>query len=630
MKKLFLVITVIAAILVVSVFIESEKVQAHQGFGCVDSEFTYAPVAVQSFDFRNEQFRRHLRGGLAVNPLDNSSEDELILSWAKKFVGSEADRGYKILQTRDGGFIITGYTRSFTRLGNGILVLKLSSLGEIEWEKIYKADPEHANQAFDIKETVEGGYVLIGFNTQAFGIYHDRVLLIINLTASGNVNWARKYDYLTGEMGFSIKQTSDKGFIVSGRQWHGHGPLGFDRDVWILKLSSTGLVEWQRSYSAAGYQPPSLVTGTNLIETADGKGYVFAVTTDSFYEDWTDIWMVKINLAGEIIWQKSYGGPETESFGDFSGPFMQQAKDGKIYLVASTFSFGASYVDIWVLKFQPDGNIIWQKRYDAGYVDRGVALELKENGECVVFGIIQTSQNEDNDFLVLELLANGNIKKTPKRYGIPGNHDLLTCGTITSNNGFALLGNTVNKNDNQKDLFKKYDLLVIRTSPTGTVSPTQDLESQVTMTVADTYCVPYDTAATTYISPDFPTPKVNIIEYESRLSTTLFSWNLHQPPTQVTIERSINRGIFYGEAINTITWQPDPHNSQFSIVQYNIYRKEAGFEGEIFFKLHATVPAGQLFYADEQLDSNKKYTYYVTTVDSDGKESPKSEIVENN
>jgi hypothetical protein len=619
-KKLFLVVAVIAAVMVMNGFSMSNQVQSHQDSQSQRLVKMTKSISVEAVDFRNEQFRRLVMRDL-VNPLDSSSEGELISSWAKKFVGSEDDEGTRILQTRDGGFIITGTTWSFTSW-LGILVLKLSSLGEIEWEKVYKANPDHINRGYDIKETVEGGYVLVGYNVQKVGIYNTRVLLIISLTSSGDVNWAQKYDYsTTAEHSHSIQQTSDKGFIVSGQQWHGHGPLGSDEDVWILKLSSTGDVEWQRSYSAAGYQPP-YGTGTNIIETVDGQGYVFTVTTDSFYEDWTDIWLVKIDLTGEIIWQKAFGGPETEAFGDYSGPFMQQAKDGKIYLVASTFSFGANYQDVWVLKLQPNGNIIWQKRYDGGYADRGVALELKDNGECVVFGITKPSQNDDVDFLVLELLPDGNLKKTPKSYGIEDLDDILTCGIIANNQGYVLLGN--NSNNNQ------YDLLVIKTSPTGTVSPSQDIENQVPMTVADTYCVPYDTAAFSYISPDFPKRKATIFESTSNFSTELVSWNLHQPPTQVTIDISINRGIFYGEAINTISWQPDPYNSQFSIDQYNIYRKEAEFEGEIFFKLHASVPAGQLFYADEQLDSNKKYTYYVTTVDSDGKESPKSKIVENN
>jgi hypothetical protein len=158
----------------------------------------------------------------------------------------------------------------------------------------------------------------------------------------------------------------------------------------------------------------------------------------------------------------------------------------------------------------------------------------------------------------------------------------------------------------------------------------QELEEQVQMTVADTYCVPLDTVATPYISPDFATPIVKIKEYTSRLSTTLVSWNLHQPPGNLSLERSINRGIFYGEAINTLNWQPNPYNDQFSITEYWIYRKDAEFGSDIFYLLHAKVPASQLFFTDEQLDSNEKYDYCITAVDSDGTESPRSEIVGNN
>jgi len=108
----------------------------------------------------------------------------------------------------------------------------------------------------------------------------------------------------------------------------------------------------------------------------------------------------------------------------------------------------------------------------------------------------------------------------------------------------------------------------------------------------------------------------------------LLCWNLNQPPLNVKLKREINRSLFRKEAFHTISWEPDPYNQQFSITEYRIYKKPAG-ASDADYQLIGVVPDNTFEYIDGYLDPNKAFYYVISSVDSEGFESPKSLPVRN-
>jgi hypothetical protein len=244
-----------------------------------------------------------------------------------------------IQQTDDEGYILAGHTQSIDPREEDCWVLKLSSAGDVEWQRTYGGS--NGDRAFSIQQTVDGGYVLTGY-TRSFGAGEEDIW-VLKLSSAGDVEWQRTYGG-SGDDGASfIQQTGDGGYIVAGyTRSFGAG----ERDVWVLKLSSSGNVEWQRTYGGINED-----NAFSICQTLDG-GYVAGSNTHSFGAGEEDIWILKLSSSGEAEWQKTYG-----AYFDEQANFIQPSTDGSYVIAGSTSSFGNGGEDFCILKVAQDGNI---------------------------------------------------------------------------------------------------------------------------------------------------------------------------------------------------------------------------------------------------------------------------------
>jgi hypothetical protein len=119
-------------------------------------------------------------------------------------------------------------------------------------------------------------------------------------------------------------------------------------DFWVLKLTSTGTIEWQKTYGEwNNYDTPRYIQ-----QTTDG-GYIVTGFTYSFGAGKNDVWVLKLNSVGSIEWQKTYGGSDYDY-----ALFLQQTSDGGYVVGANTYSFGAGNYDVWILKLSSNGEIL--------------------------------------------------------------------------------------------------------------------------------------------------------------------------------------------------------------------------------------------------------------------------------
>ncbi len=155
------------------------------------------------------------------------------ISWQKTYGGSENDEAFSIQQTTDGGFIVAGYTFSFGTGYNDMWILKLDQTGNISWQKTYGGSDY--DDAYSIQQTADGGFIVAG-RTHSFGA-GGWDMLVLKLDQTGNVSWQKTYGGNGDEAAYSIRQSTDGGFIVSGES----SSLG-TFCMWILKLDQTGNV----------------------------------------------------------------------------------------------------------------------------------------------------------------------------------------------------------------------------------------------------------------------------------------------------------------------------------------------------------------------------------------------------
>ena len=256
------------------------------------------------------------------------------VQWTKTYGGVQNDEAYSVMQTADGGYFVAGYSESFDDGAWGdVYVLKLNSSGDTVWTHTYGGID--VDIAYSAKQTTDGGYILAGYTNS----FYTGSIYLIKITAFGDVEWSQNYD---GDVAYSVAQTSDGGYILAG--WIDYA----DYDIYIIKTNSSGDIEWTKIYGGSDEEDAS-----SIINTADG-GFLVVGYTMSFGAGDEDVYILKLNSSGDTIWTRTYGGSD-----DDEAYSVMQTSDGGYIIAGYTYSFGAGYDDIYLIKTDSLGEVSW-------------------------------------------------------------------------------------------------------------------------------------------------------------------------------------------------------------------------------------------------------------------------------
>lgn len=315
--------------------------------------------------------------------------------WARTYGGEGPDSAAAVQPTADGGYIVAG--NRYSPNPPDAWVFKVDNRGNLVWQSNF-GDPSHGGFARSIQLTPDGGYLIAGTSRrgrtpQDWSV--DRAM-VAKLDSAGAIVWQRIY----AEEGYvlsSLEVTADGGFIAVGYQ-----PIAVSgrTNGMVLKVDSAGATTWRKKLG----DPIGEYSYVNAVrQTADG-GYVVAATLSAPGTEGWDAWVLKLDRAGDVIWQKTYGGPGQDWVAD-----MQTTTDGGFVLGGSTDSYGSGANDFWILKLDASGTIVWQKTY-GGPRDDGVAsIRLAADGGYIVAGSTNSFGAGGRDALVMKLDAEGNI-----------------------------------------------------------------------------------------------------------------------------------------------------------------------------------------------------------------------------
>ena len=301
--------------------------------------------------------------------------------WTKTFGGSFEDIGTEVQQTIDGGYIIVGYTSSFGAGGYDVWLIKTDSFGDTLWTKILGGS--HWDWGYSVKETMDGGYIITGW-TDSFGSGWTNVWLI-KTDSSGNTLWTKTFGGSMEAYGYSVQQTADSGYIITGAtNSFGAGLV----DVWLIKTDSSGDTLWTKTFGGSSYDDASSVW-----QTSDG-GYIITGRTKSFGTGGTDdIWLIKTDSLGDTLWTKTFGGGDYEY-----GASVQQTSDGG-YIITGWSSFFA----VWLIKTDFFGNTLWIKTFGGSAGGDGSrSVQQTNDGGYVIVGTIYPNISGDNDVWLLK------------------------------------------------------------------------------------------------------------------------------------------------------------------------------------------------------------------------------------
>lgn len=246
--------------------------------------------------------------------------------------------GYSVQQTADEGYILLGSVDD-SNIGKGIYLLKTNSTGDRLWHNVFGG--AHAT-GYSVQQTSDGGYILLGEAKKSGSDYYNDMYLV-KTNALGGLTWERRFSGGKDNTGYSVQQTSDGGYILLGETTR---PDNQGRIMYVVKTDATGNKMWENKIG--GLFPES--SGYSVQQTPDG-GYILL---GEVWSNLVKMYLVKINASGVPQWEKHIGGTDFEI-----GQSVQQTTDGGFILLGGTNSFGASGFDMYLVKTDQNGNVIF-------------------------------------------------------------------------------------------------------------------------------------------------------------------------------------------------------------------------------------------------------------------------------
>lgn len=304
-------------------------------------------------------------------------DKELEIEWSK--VVSSVLYSYSIVQTMDSGFVICGTKLEY------FFILKLNKLGDFEWEK------QISGICSNIFPTNDAGFIAIG-RTDDFGA-GDNDIFVVKLNSRGSIEWAKTIGGSRSDVGQSVFQTSDGGFIITGFT----SSFGDGGDIIVAKIDSIGLVEWTKIIGGTSSEQ-----GNYVIQTID-NGFIITGYTWSFGTGGTDLFIIRLDSSGSLQWAKSVGGTRYDC-----GISLAKLNDSDFVSVGYVSGYGAGMNDLLILKFDLTGTIEWIRAAGGGENDLGRSITISSDGGIVVAGNTYSFGAGNSDIFLLKFDSNGN------------------------------------------------------------------------------------------------------------------------------------------------------------------------------------------------------------------------------
>lgn len=367
---------------------------------------------------------------VAVLPITNATENKktikindsnigLLLQppieWEKTYGSPFAGSSYYVQQTSDGGFIATGVLFTTGGADPELYLVKTDAGGELQWSQTYGgASPFDCG--YCVQQTSEGGYIIAG-------VYHGWGLWLIKTYSNGNQQWNKIFNSSNFDTAFYVQQTGDGGYVIAGGYTYTPGPP----DMWIIKTDSFGNQQWERKVGGGNAE-----YGHCIRQTTDG-GYIVVGYTDSYGAGLEDTRLVKLDSGGNISWIQDYGGTL-----DDRGNSVRQTNDGGYIIAGYTKSFGAGGSDVYLIKTDGSGNLLWSQTFGGGNDDEGNSVRQTSDGGYLICGTTQSFGSGNTDIYLIKTDSNG-VKLWDKILGGTG-FDFGQCADETTDGGYIITG----------------------------------------------------------------------------------------------------------------------------------------------------------------------------------------------
>lgn len=313
--------------------------------------------------------------------------------WTRSFNGGKKDVFYKIINTADGGFVMCGYSNSYSAMGDyDAYYMKLDGNGNELWHFTYGGTQTERGQ--DIIQTADGGYAMCGYTNSGTGAQGYNSFLI-KIDANGGQTWSMKY----GGNGFddanSVKEILPSGDFIMAGQSSSSGGLG-SGDIWLVRTNSTGGVLWTQRIGTA------FNDNAEYIQLAASGGFIICGSTDGMGVGGDDGYLVKTDNAGAVQWFKTFGGTSPDDFHR-----VENTSDGGYIVTGTSQSNAAIISNQWLVKTDVNGDSTWAYTFGGDNHDHAYSGVQTSDGGYILCGYTASFGFNYEDALVIKVDGNG-------------------------------------------------------------------------------------------------------------------------------------------------------------------------------------------------------------------------------
>lgn len=355
--------------------------------------------------------------------------------WTQTFGGMLGDNANAVIETSDGGFVIGGQTFSFSGGASDAYLVRTDENGDTLWTRTYGEGGGSHENAHDIEETSDGGFIMTGSVSSG-----SSDMLLIRTDADGETVWMKTYGWFDTDRGYDVLETPDGGFIVCGstRSYHN----GFGSSVWLFRTDVDGDSLWSKTYGGSSYQDGFSIDGTS------DDGFIITGSYNNGGSQSADVWLLRADADGDTLWTKTFGGEGTDE-----GTTVLETSDGGYALTASSYNAGP---EVSLMRFDANGDSLWTKKFGES-IGRTNTLDETSDG-----GFVLTGTTVDGAVWLVRTDADGSTLWTETYGGDEGDQGVAV--RQTADGGYVVVGTTESYGAGAADIW------LIRLDAEGTTS----------------------------------------------------------------------------------------------------------------------------------------------------------------
>ena len=440
------------------------------------------------------------------------------------------------MPTNDGlGYFLEVTTIDSTISYYDVCIAKINLYGDTLWTKVYGGG---GSKGFSkIYEDSNGGATMIGtsyvFGSGSLDSY------IVRINSVGDTLWTKAIgNTLYNATLNSIKLNNGDFLILTFTDSTGIGL----NDVGLIKVDSSGNILWNKFYEGGAGDNGAM---SGFVQLSDG-GFIMSGNTNSFGAGDYDAYVIRVDSLGSVIWAKTYGGAQGEA-----GTGLALCSDG-VLVASSTNGFGQGGYDIYIIKLDFNGNIMWAKAYGTA-IDEGATKikQTSDNGFIIggLYGVITGDRGE----MIMKIDSLGNFQWA-KSYGSSTCNDDFNNLSLTSDGGFIISGTSCSFGGSE------FNAYIIKTDSLGNSGCNEQNRTFTEMDI------------TSLLTVTNPTPNVYIDASIVAKNTQTTVYN----PGLITNTLCFTTDVNETEKLkDEFKIYPNPNNGNFNL-KYKLKQDEAG------------------------------------------------------